>query len=372
MKRVLIIGESPLMASRFGTEIMNLGLHFHKQGIETACFGCNYTGWPFRNDSIPYPLYPWAGPPDKPENIDDALNDFRPDTLLLIGPPVLFRWLKDYRKKKKYHVVLHTAFRSSPLSSFMKEVYGVADRIVVNSQYEEDILRNEMPDSTVTIIPPGIDAELLKPSRLLKNGRDGRFRVACIAKDTPQMDFPALLKSFGIAAKADPRLYFGIFSDAAQFHKWNIPDMMDVYGIKERSMIANPQPELNFGFSSMGDLYATIDLLVLPHQEEMIDISALEAAYCGVPLIIPKDGPTREFMPGNGAVTCLDKNDIFIEPPNNTRYRIFDSEEITEKILLKFLEMSGPAKSSPKRKYNKELEQLDWKKVTREWVRILE
>ncbi len=372
MKKVLIVGESPLMASRFGSEIRNLGMHFHNRGIETACFACNYTGWPLPDNSIPYPLYPWAGPPDKPENIDDVLDEFCPDTLLLIGPPVLFHWMKNYRRRKKYHIVLHTAFRSSPLSSYMKEVYGIADRVVVNSLYEESILKSELPDASVTPISPGIDGEGLKSSRISRDVRDGKFRVACVAKDIPQMDFPALLKAFGIAAKVDPRLYLGIFSDASQFRKWNLPDMVDVYGIKERCAIINPQPELNFGFPRMGDLYASIDLLVLPHQEEALDTTALEANYCGVPMILPNDEHTREFMPGNGGANYLEKHDIFIEPPSNTRYRIFDPEEIAEKLLVKLLELSQSMKVFPKRKYNKNLERFDWKKVSREWVDILE
>lgn len=372
MKRVLIIGETPLMASRFGTEIRNLGFHFYNKGIETACLGYNYTGWPFRNDTIPYPLYPWVGPPDRPVNVSDVLNEFRPDTLLLIGPPILFHWLKDYRKRINYRVVLHTAFKSTPLNAYMKEVYGIADHIIVSSSYEERILDEEMPGSPVTFIAPGMDIDGLRTTRSVKNIRNSGFRVACVAKDTPQMDFPALLKAFGIAAAADPRLIFGIFSDMTQLHKWNVKDIIDVYGIQERCTVMNPQPALNFGFASMGDLYATVDLLVLPHQEEALDITALEASYCGVPMIVPKEGPTREYMPDNGLVLYLAKNDVLFEPPNNTRYRIYDSEEIAEKILVKFLEISGPTGIPQKKQYDKKMTQFDWRKVSREWVRVLE
>jgi len=190
MKRILLIGETPLMASRFGQEIRGLGLNLRKMGVEVACLGFNYTGWPFRSDAVPYPLYPWMGSPASPENIEEVLNDFRPDTL------------------------------------------------------------------------------------------------------------------------------------------------------------------------------------VLPHQEEMLNITALEALYCGVPMILPAGGPTEEYLPKTDGVSFLEKHDIFIEPPNNTRFRIFDAKEMADRILVKFLELSAGKNPSHTKRHRKSMEKHAWSVVSREWAKL--
>jgi hypothetical protein len=115
MKRILLIGETPLIASHFGTMGRHLGFHLQNNGFEIACLGFNYSGWPFKSDLINYPLYPWVGPPQRPLNIETVLSEFKPDTLLFIGPPILFVWLKEFKDREKFTKILITAFRSSPL-----------------------------------------------------------------------------------------------------------------------------------------------------------------------------------------------------------------------------------------------------------------
>jgi len=148
-------------------------------------------------------------------------------------------------------------------------------------------------------------------------------------------------------------------------------DMIDVYNLQERSSIMLSNPEIDFGFKSRGELYRTIDLLVLPHQEETLNISALEALYCNVPMIIPRGGPTAEFIGESSKVTWLENEDLFIAPPNNTRYMACDAHEIADKIIFGFLEFSKAKGNTINRKTQKSFERFDWKKIKRDWINIL-
>src|SRR3989339_884272 len=311
MKRILIIGENPLAGTKSANEARNLGYHLNKSGFETAFFSVNYTGWPFRSNIVTSRIFPWIGPADKPMNADDVFEEYKPETLLLIGPPLLFRWIKNLKGRKKYNTILSTSFKSLPINKFMKEIHSIADTVIVNSRYEENALK-EAGISNARFIPLGLETNRLKISN--NHGmNDGHYRVACIAQDVPLIDFPAVIKGFGIAAKADPSFMFGIFSDPSQLNMWNFNDMFDVYGLKDRCSIMNPHPEMNFGFPSMGDVYSSSDLIVLPHQENIINIPAIEADICGTKILTSSFGPTKEYL--SNKAEYLENSDVFLAPP---------------------------------------------------------
>jgi len=343
--------------------VRQVSTHFKTNGWEVAVLGFGYSDWPFKSPLINYPLYPWIGPPVNPQNIKDVLEEWKPDTLLLIGAPLLFGWLKDYPERKSYRVILHTTFRSLPINKMMRDVYTLADTIIVNSRFEEKAISKELPNIPIQYIPYGIDMKNLKKSTNRKIKDNGQFGIACITKDIPKIDFPSLLKSWGIVAKTNPILSFGIFSDPTQLIAWNIPDMLDVYGIQQRIFI-HTGIENNFGFPSMGDLYTSVDLLVIPHQEEMLNVTALEAAYCGTPMIVPNSGATAEYLPEYSIHP--QKTDTFIAPPLNTRYTVFDSEDLAEKIIVSSLKGKRREKS-----YNFIQNNCMLKKVMNKWLSIL-
>jgi len=311
---------------------------------------------------INYTLYPWFGPPNNPENIDKVLKDFKPDTLLFLGPPFLFSWFKKNKRNSKYRIILHTSLKSIPVNSFMKDIYEKADVIVVNSRFEEKFLKEEFKDIDIVYIPPGINTLDLKMPDTFPE--DHRYRVGCIAKDTPLIDVPSLLKAFGIVAKSDKNIIFGLFSDIAQLNQWNINDMLDVYDIKDRCTVMRPQPEMNFGFPKMGDVYASMDLLVLPHQDMTLNIPLLEGAYCNVPMLIPHGGSSEEYT--TQTATFLENTDTFIAPPLNTRYQIFDAEEIADKIIISFMRKKGK-----KRDNNYSMKKYGWNSVIGSWIKLL-
>jgi len=124
---------------------------------------------------------------------------------------------------------------------------------------------------------------------------------------------------------------FGIFINPSHTTQWNLPDMLEVYGISKNTFIQF-KPEENFGFNTMDDLYSSVDLIVLPHQEDILNIIVPEAAYCGVPMITVRGGATEEYIPDTA--TILEKSDIFVAPPLNTRYKVFDSYEMAEKMIF--------------------------------------
>jgi glycosyltransferase involved in cell wall biosynthesis len=272
----------------------------------------------------------------------------------------LFGWLKEYPERKKYRIVLNTAFKSLPVNTLMKELYGIAEIVVVNSRFEEKTLMEVLPELNIKFIPHSINTQNLRSSGMLPPENSNHYGIACVAKDIPGIDFPALIKSWGIVAKTNKDAAFGIFAHPAHTTQWNLPDMLDVYGISKNTFVQF-KPEENFGFNTMSDLYSSIDLIVLPHQEDMLNTIVLEAAYCGVPMITARGGATEEYIPDTAVI--LKNSDVFVAPPLNTRYRIFDAEEIAEKIINEM--KRGKRRESSKFKLN------DLKFVTDQWIAVI-
>lgn len=371
MKKILIIGETPLAATRYGNVIRELAARLNSRGYNVAAMGYNYSGWPIKDNSINYKIYPWVGTPDIPHNALDVLKEFKPEILLLVGAPVLFTWIKKIPKevRKKYHIAIHTGFKSKPLSKFMQEIYSSCDSIIVNTKYEYEIIGNAVKDKNIFKINPGINISNLQTD---DNKGDGIFRVITVARDCPKIDFASALKAFGIVAKEDLPIIFGIFADAAQLNIWNIRDMMDVYGLQEKCTVMNPRPEINFGFKSMGDIYSTANLMVLPSQEDIIDITELEGAFCNVPMLLSNEYRTKEFIEDYKQMNFLEKTDIFVGPPDNTRYRVFDSEEIAGKIITSFHNYLSKGKILPQKVFLKKMEKHDWSYIINDWAETLD
>ena len=286
-----------------------------------------------------------------------------PDTLLFLGVPQLFKWLKDYQKRDNYRLIMHTYVGCSPLSKNLQEILNLSDILVVNSNFEKDIINNCIPELCVKVIPPGIDIELVSRSPYFQESPNVKCGVACVAQDIPLIDFPSLFKAFGIVSKENPDVAFGIFSDPSQLMRWNIPDMLDVYGLQDK-LIINSRPEINFEFATLGDLYSSIDLMVLPNQEATVNVPSLESAYCGVPLILPDIGTTREYF---SSPILLKKFDIFIDSPSNTRKYVFDAHEIAATILS-FSEI----RKSTKKNFDDKLDKCNMVNVMKLWSDILQ
>jgi len=166
MKRVLIIGETPLSHSQLATVLRELGFRLTNKNFQVACMALNHTGWPFTDSRIMYPIYPWVGPVDKPINLDEVLSEFKPDVLLLVGAPQIFKWLKTFEARSKYKTVLHTRFITTPIYKELVELYNVVDTVVVNTKFEKKAIESSGVTTKVAIVPPATNLQELKnPAR---------------------------------------------------------------------------------------------------------------------------------------------------------------------------------------------------------------
>lgn len=233
----------------------------------------------------------------------------------------------------------------------------------MNSIYEKEAFVSAGIENEIIFILPGLDISDMQISGGIRVPEERSFGVGVVADDIPRIDLPTLFRAFSTVTKINNDIVFGIFSNPMQLQMWNIPDMLDVYGLKDKCSIAQPDNDLRFGFPLKGDMYSTIDLLILPHQEDIINIPAIEAAYCGLPTLLSPGGATEEHV--FNKAKFLEKSDLFVSPPANSRLRVYDSDEITEHIISLY------NTNKKKREYDTSYERYSWDAVMVDWVSVL-
>src|SRR5438067_13658831 len=76
--RILWISDSPLLGTGFGRVTREITTRLVKvPGIEVACLGWSYDGWPYDRDRFPVLIYPSRATTHGQDNFDRALEEFR-------------------------------------------------------------------------------------------------------------------------------------------------------------------------------------------------------------------------------------------------------------------------------------------------------
>ncbi|PWI57283.1 glycosyltransferase [Sulfoacidibacillus thermotolerans] len=179
------------------------------------------------------------------------------------------------------------------------------DEIWVNSQYTKKMYTDSgIPDEKIFSFPLGIDTNLYTPSGehlQLKTEKKFKFLFvggtiwrkgidillqAYINRFTKNDDVCLIIKDYGVHS-----FYQGQTSQETIQKIQMTPNTPEIIYIKDE---LSPQ--------QMAALYRTCDVLVHPYRGEGFGLPILEAMSCGIPVIIPDQGPAVEFTNKNCAL----------------------------------------------------------------------
>src|SRR5688572_15909236 len=101
--RVLWLSDSPLVASGFGRVTREITTRLAKvSGIEIACVGWSYDGWPYDRNLFPFDIYPAQGTPQDPENFERVIHEFKPHVVITLGEIWMLDWFHKLPVRRQF------------------------------------------------------------------------------------------------------------------------------------------------------------------------------------------------------------------------------------------------------------------------------
>ncbi|PKM92546.1 MAG: hypothetical protein CVU80_02790, partial [Elusimicrobia bacterium HGW-Elusimicrobia-4] len=175
--------------------------------------------------------------------------------------------------KKFYHVLLD------------KLTSNFCDLIISNSETAKSILvkREKIPAQKITVVYNGVDQHpasiIHHPSSVFTVGYIGRLH-----KEKGVYLIPKITK---IVCEKNGKIKFLIYGDGPE--KNNLKLQITNYKLQNKVEFLGWQTNLK-------DIYSSIDILLLPSEEESFPQAALESMSCGIPVIASDVGGVSELV----------------------------------------------------------------------------
>ena len=213
-----------------------------------------------------------------------------------------------------------------------KLAYSGADRVIVGSEMEHEVIRSYGIDpSKISLVYYGVDLDKFKPSK-----KPGRIRsklgidlnevvVLFVGRMVERKKPHILVEAMNRVARTNPNVHCVLVGDG-KFRRE-----------AERRVAVNMSDRIHFvgsvSYDELPDYYVDSDMFVLPSVAEGgISLVVLEAAATGLPLILTKDASS--WSP----VLQENKNGYIVKPS--------DPIDLGEKILLTLENMERMGKES--------------------------
>jgi glycosyltransferase involved in cell wall biosynthesis len=206
-------------------------------------------------------------------------------------------------------------------------------RFITPSQWSKvGFLRSGFRDEDVTVVPHGVATDVFKPmvpaerAAARKNlglPKDG-FVFLSVGAMTWNKGIDKLLRAFAIVQQKRPRAVLAL------------KDQSNLYGISARDLVVAARNEhpaevtdavlskiailsSNLTVEQLATLYNVCDAYVSPYRAEGFNLTPLEAAACGTPIIVTGGGATDDYCDPSFALkiegkACTDGNKHYIEP----------------------------------------------------------
>lgn len=280
MKKVLFYGDSPTVATGFGTVSRNvLGNLFKTGKYIIDIFGINYHGMPH---SMPYQIWPAADhhtgdPYGRRKFCHFAIqHDFDilfviQDTFIVDFLPELIKHLKENRNKPFRTIMYY------PIDSVLKPKWynniKVVDRLVAYTEFGKEALLEHDPERKVDVIYHGANVEdfYIVPEKDVKDFRRHFFRSQAdkfiftnTNRNQQRKDIPRTMMAFKEFKKVVPDsiLYLHM---AKKDQGWDLPEVCNSMGLSTSTDVIFPEemePNQGYPISIVNMLYNCSDCLV--------------------------------------------------------------------------------------------------------------
>jgi len=165
-------------------------------------------------------------------------------------------------------------------------------------------------EENVKVVPAGVDCNIFFPLNKEKR-KSIRNKFNIKEKDFILLSIGAMTKNKGIDLLI---IAFAILRKKYENLKLILKDQSNLYGVKSHSIVKSLKNSKynnlltddvisnilslseNLNFNQLSELYGASDCYISPYRGEGFNIPPLEAAACGVPIVVTKGGSTDDYF----------------------------------------------------------------------------
>jgi len=207
------------------------------------------------------------------------------------------------RIKQKYGIPVVASFHGPPNQKLIADVKKIDAVFPVNDSICQIFL--EQGVNNVYCIPCAVDRTKFKKMEIKDADRPinvfGHI-VLFVGRLMPIKNIENLIKAFYIVSASDPRAYLVIVGEGPS--KRDLISLTEKLGLEKKVLFTGAMPH-----EDLPRVYNMADVFVLPSLYESFSLVALEAAACGVPIVISEEAKAIIKTIGNDALFPVNPHD---------------------------------------------------------------
>lgn len=341
--KVLWVGDSPTVSTGFAKCTRFACEALHSAGHEITVLGINEFGDPH---SYPYPIYPAIQPLDHGHDpfgvsrLPSMIARIKPDLVVLLNDP----W-----NVPAYFEQIDAAIEQGLSADLVPPIIGwlavdsrnqrgadcnrLAHVIVWTEFAGEELVRGGY-EGVYSIVPLGVDLSIFNPRDKAESraktcpahiaSNPDSFIVGVVGRNQPRKRLDLTIEYFAefLSRTGADNAYLYLHVSPTGERGCNIKSLVKYYGLTGKVILSSPVAGFGIYEEQMPALYSSFDVYLSTSQGEGFGLPALEAAACGVPIVVPDCGGFSSWIPDGSAIKVHCSGAALTAPLNSYPYTI--------------------------------------------------